>query len=272
MLRERRRSSSQRADAHGGSRPHAAAGETKGDAKGAPSSRDPLTDVRCSVAELLGTFGLTLVAAGGEVIGKVSGGEVERMARVAAPGLLVAAFIYAFGDVSGAHFNPAVTLAFALRRDFPWKRVPMYWLFQLLGAIAAAGLLRLTFGPVGDLGATTPQFGVGPALVVEIVLTWMLVTVILGTATRYSLLGPNSALAVGSTIALCGLFASPVSGASMNPARSLGPALVAGRLSEQWIYVAGPAVGSVLAVLFMAFVHRKKDPEEKKAAAGDGKA
>lgn len=239
--------------------------------KGTPISRDTLHGVRCSLAELLGTFGLTFVAAGGDVIAKVSGGEVERMARVVAPGLLVAAFIYAFGDVSGAHFNPAVTLAFALRRDFPWRKVPLYWLFQAVGAVGAAVLLRVTFGPVGDLGATMPRFGAAPALVMEIVLTWMLVTVILGTATRYSLLGPNSALAVGSTIALCGLFASPISGASMNPARSLGPALVAGSLSGQWIYVAGPAIGSVLAVLFMGIVHAKKDPEEEKAASGDGK-
>ena len=227
-----------------------------------------LAAVRPFVAELLGTFALTLAAAGGEVIAAVSHGEVSHAARAVAPAMVVMALIYAMGDCSGAHFNPAVTLAFALRRDFPWRRVPGYWAVQCGGAICAALLLQSLFGDVAHLGATEPKHGTIPALVMEITLTWLLLTVILGTATRYSLVGPNAALAVGGTIALCGLFAAPISGASMNPARSLGPMLVTGQLRHAWIYIAGPALGSLTAALLMWLMHTKKDPEEQEAAEG----
>jgi aquaporin Z len=146
--------------------------------------------------ELLGTFALALVAAGGEVIAVISGGAVSPAARAVAPGLLVMAMIYTLGSQSGAHFNPVVTLAFTLRQDFPWKRVPGYWGAQMLGAILAALLLRAIFGLVGHLGATLPHHGTIEALVIEIVLTFLLVTVILGTATNHRLTGPNAALAV----------------------------------------------------------------------------
>lgn len=200
------------------------------------------------LAELLGTFALTLVAAGGEVIAVVSGGAVSPAARAVAPGLLVMAMIYTLGSESGAHFNPVVTLAFTLRQDFPWKRVPGYWGAQLIGAVLAALLLRALFGLVGNLGATVPHYGTIEALVMEVVLTFLLVTVILGTATNHRLTGPNAAIAVGGTIALCGLFAGPISGASMNPARSLGPFLVSGQLTDAWIYVVGPFAGALVAV------------------------
>jgi aquaporin Z len=178
------------------------------------------------------------------------------------------AFIYAMGDVSGAHFNPAVTFAFALRGAFPWSRLPGYCLAQLAGALAAAGLLRILFGDVAHLGATTPKHGEFQSLVMEILLTWLLVTVILGTATRYQLIGPSAALAVGATIALCGLFAGPVSGASMNPARSLGPAIVSGEMASAWISVAGPSVGASAAVLVAWILKGNKRPQEDKAAEG----
>lgn len=220
-------------------------------------------------AELLGTFALTFVTAGGEVIAQVSGGEVSHAARVVAPGLMVMALIYAIGDASGAHFNPAVTFAFAARRDFPLTRVPSYWAMQILGAVGAAALLHALFGHVADLGATRPHYGVETAFVMETVLTCLLILVILGTATRYRLVGPNAALTVGATIALCGLFAGPISGASMNPARSLGPALVSGATQDVWIYIAGPFLGSGLAALLMAYLHTKKDPKEDEAAEGD---
>lgn len=220
-------------------------------------------------AELLGTAALTLVAAGGEVIAIRSGGQIDLTARAAAPGLMVMAVIYALGQVSGAHINPAVTLAFALRRDFPWRRVPGYWVAQILGAILAALYLRALFGHVAEAGATRPHAGVGTALAMEIVLTLLLVSIILGTATRAKVVGPNAAIAVGGTVALAGLFAGPISGASMNPARSLGPALVAGAAVHQWIYVVGPGLGAALATLLAALIHGPRQPSEAEAAEGD---
>ena len=223
------------------------------------------------LAEGLGTFALTFVAAGGEVIGSISGGEVGHAARAVAPGLTVMALIYAIGDCSGAHFNPAVTLAFALRRDFPRRWILSYWAAQFAGATAAAGLLRCLFGAAAHLGATLPKHGPVTSLVMEIALTWLLLTVILGTASRYSLVGPNAALAVGATIALCGLFAGPVSGASMNPARSLGPMLVMGQMRWAWIYVAGPVAGALAAVSLTFLLHGPKQGEpEQEAATGKG--
>lgn len=151
---------------------------------------------RCLLAELLGTFALTLAAAGADVIGQISGGQVGLAEKAVAPGLVVMALIYAIGNVSGAHFNPAVTLAFALRRDFAWRFVPGYWLAQLAGACIAAATPLALFGNVKHLGATQPQYGATSSLVMELILTWLLVTVILGTATRERLIGPNAALAV----------------------------------------------------------------------------
>ncbi|MDQ2787336.1 MAG: aquaporin [Chloroflexota bacterium] len=225
--------------------------------------------IRCLFAECFGTAALTTVAAGGEVIASISNGEVSHDAQAIAPGLLVMALIYALGDVSGAHVNPAVTLAFALRRDFPWWKVPLYWIAQIAGALGAAGCLRALFGTVAHLGANQPRHGVGVSLVMEILLSWLLITVILGTATRNRLIGPNAAIAVGGTIALCGLFAAPISGASMNPARSLGPALVGGTTGHLWIYIVGPVAGSILAVVGTWIIHGGRKPMERDAATGD---
>jgi len=167
------------------------------------------------------------------------------------------------------HFNPAVTLAFALRRDFPWRRVPGYWAVQIGGAVLAVLLLRAILGPVGDLGATRPHHGTLAAFGMETVLSVLLVTVILGTATDHHLVGHNAALAVGATIALDGLFAAPISGASMNPARSLGPALVSGQLADAWIYVAGPLLGALVAVGVAWLLRGGTTPDAVKAASGD---
>jgi aquaporin Z len=208
----------------------------------------PYLALRRLLAEVLGTFLLTLVAAGGGVIGAVSGGAISLNALVVAPALLVMAMIYTVGNLSGAHFNPVVTLAFAIRGDFPWRRVPGYWLAQFVGAVLAALFLRSLFGLAGHLGETLPHHGAIVSLIMETVLTFILLTVILGTATNHKLVGHNAALAVAGTIALTGLFAAPISGASMNPARSLGPFLVAGQLADAWIYIVGPLVGSLLAV------------------------
>jgi aquaporin Z len=180
------------------------------------NNRERLIDeLRRLLAELLGTFALILVAAGGDVIATISGGAVSPAARAVAPALLVMAMINTLGSKSGAHFNPAVTLAFTLRRDFPWSRVPGYWGAQMVGAVFAAFLLRLLFGLAGHLGATLPHYGTIEAIVMEVLLTFLLITVILGTATNHRLTGPNAAIAVGGFIALAGLFAAPISGASM---------------------------------------------------------
>jgi aquaporin Z len=221
------------------------------------------------LAEILGTFALTVVAAGGIIISSISHGEVNLTAHYVAAGLVIAALIYALGSTSGAHFNPVVTLAFALRRDFPWRRVPGYWIAQLLGAVLASLLLRQLFGTVEHLGATLPKGGAGVAFVMEILLTFLLVTVILGVVAKAELVGNNVAIAVGSTIVLCGLFAGPISGASMNPARSLGPFLVSGELGDAWIYIVGPFVGALLAVGMAILLRGETTPEARKAAQGD---
>jgi aquaporin Z len=165
---------------------------------------------------------------------------------------MVMAIIYFMGAVSGAHLNPAVTLAFALRGNFPWRRVPGYVVAQVVGGIAAALFLRAMFGTAGALGATVPGGGIGNvrALVMEVVLTAGLVNVILGTASGARNIGANGAIAVGGYIALARLWAEPVSGASMNPVRSLAPDLVRGDFSTTWIYLVGPIVGALIGVGF----------------------
>jgi aquaporin Z len=231
------------------------------------NQRDAITPRRL-VAEVFGTFALVSVAAGGEVVAKVIG-DVSPAARAVAPALLVMAMIYAIGNCSGAHFNPAVSLGFALRGAFPWEMVPTYWLAQVAGAFLASGLLRLVFPDAPDLGATHPHAGIAAALAFEVLLTTLLVTVALGTATRHELIGPNAAVAVGGTIAFADLIGGPVSGASMNPARSLGPALVGGNTQHLWIYLLGPALGAGLAVALTAVMHPHKHDGEHTAAGGD---
>jgi aquaporin Z len=202
-------------------------------------------------SELLGTFFLVLVAAGGGVVNARFGGHViPAAAQVVAPALMVMAIILFMGTVSGAHLNPAVSLAFALRGDFPWRRVPMYVLAQLAGAVLAPLLLRALFGRYGHAGLTLPGAGISDpvAMVWELVLTTGLVSVILGTASGAQQVGSLAALGVGSFIALAGLIGAPVSGASMNPARSLGPALVTGDWTAWWVYLVGPAAGAAVAV------------------------
>lgn len=178
-------------------------------------------------------------------------GQISLAAAVVAPGLMVMAIILFMGAVSGAHLNPAVSLAFALRGDFPWRRVPGYIVTQLIGATLACLFLRWVFGNVEHLGATLPGPGYQDwqALLMEIVLTALLVSVILGTASAAQNVGAIAALGVGGYIALAGLWAAPVSGVSMNPARSFGPALVSGDWHDFWVYVAGPLVGAAAGAL-----------------------
>ncbi len=201
-------------------------------------------------SELFGTFLLVLAGAGGAVLEARTGGGVGRVAAVTAPGLTVLSVILFMGAVSGAHLNPVVSLAFALRNDFAWRRVPGYVTAQLAGAVAACLMLRATFGAAGRLGATMPGrgFTTVQAAVVEGLLSLGLVSVILGTASTAQNIGSLSALGVGAYIVLAGLWAGPVSGASMNPARSLGPAIAGGDLGGVWVYLLGPLAGSLLAV------------------------
>jgi len=209
-------------------------------------------------SELLGTFFLVLVAVGGGMVSARFGGNaVPYTAKVVAPALMVAAIILFMGAVSGAHLNPAVSVAFALRGDFPWKRVPAYIVAQILGAILATLVLWALIGKQGSAGLTLPGQGISTATAMwwEVVLTTGLVSVILGTASGAQQLGPLAALGVGSYIALAGLWGSPVSGASMNPARSLGPALVLNDWTSWWAYLIGPLVGGAIAV-GIAFVLR----------------
>ncbi len=201
-------------------------------------------------AEIVGTFLLVLVAAGGPAVSAYSHGVVSRAAYVSAPGLVVMAIILSIGLVSGAHLNPVVSVAFALRHEFPWRRVPGYLIAQLIGSVLACLLLWMMVGKVGLLGTTEPGRGISDlqAMVMEAALTFGLVTTILGTASGAQNVGALSALAVGGYIALAGLWSSPISGASMNPLRSFGPDLVMGDLSHFWVYVVGPLLGTLLAV------------------------
>jgi aquaporin Z len=221
-------------------------------------------------AEGLGTFALVFVAAGADAMASLSGGEVTPLARAVAPGLLVMALIYAIGDRSGAHFNPVVTLGFTLRGLFPSRWVVPYVGVQLIGATVAGYVLLALFGPAAAEGVSKPQIDAAVAVCIEVILTAILLTVILGTADRYQLIGSNAAIAVGATIALCGLIALPIEGASMNPARSFGPAVVTGYVGDLWIYVAGPLIGSLIAVLIAFGLHGPPPRGDKPKEAATG--
>src|SRR5487761_976446 len=212
-----------------------------------PDFLDSSAEWRRIFSEIWGTFLLVVVAAGAGVVAAKSNGAVTLGMAVAAPGLMVMVIIYFMGTVSGAHLNPAVTLAFAVRHNFPWGRVPGYIIGQIAGGIAAAFFLRAMFGTTGQLGATEPGAGVSAvqALLMEVLLTAGLVNTILGTASGARNIGSNGAIAVGSYIALAGLWAAPVSGASMNPVRSLAPDLVRGDFGGAWIYLIGPLAGAL---------------------------
>ncbi len=230
---------------------------------------DPGLEWRRLFSELLGTFMLVLVAAGGGILhGK---GQISLSAAVVAPGLMVLGIILFMGAISGAHLNPGVSLAFALRGDFPWKRVPGYIIIQLVGATLACLFLYAVFGNVQHLGATLPgpEYANWQALLMEIVLTAVLVSVILGTASAAQNVGAIAALGVGGYIALAGLWSAPVSGASMNPARSFGPALVSGDFTSYWVYVVGPVAGALIAV-GCAVALRGRGGDAISYAAGSG--
>jgi aquaporin Z len=225
------------------------------------------------IVEFIGTFILVTVAAGSGVINHYVGGDpISRAAAVIAPGAIVMAMIYALGPLSGLHINPAVTLAFTARRVFRTVWAVPYIAVQLAGAVCAALVLQVMYGHVASGGnyPIAKPGGEWRSLVMEIILTAILVTVILNTATGYRSIGHNAALAVGSTVALLGLFASPISGASMNPARTLGPDIVSLDFTGWWIYIVGPIVGAAIAVMMIGLVRGRpgKDAERESAEGG----
>ena len=222
-------------------------------------------------AEFFGTFFLVLVAAGATMMMKAVPGSVTVSAAVVAPGIMVMAIIMFMGKVSGAHLNPVVSLAFALRGDFPWRRIPGYFTAQLLGALLAAWFLQATLDVSAIYGATLPaaHHSVLAAALMEGVLTLGLVSVILGTASGAQNVGIIGALAVGGYIALAGLWGNGISGASMNPARSFGPAAIAGDFTSYWVYLVGPLVGMVLA-LWAAMILRGRGGGRSGSLAAQG--
>jgi aquaporin NIP len=211
------------------------------------------------VAEFIGTFALVFAGAGAVMVDA----KTHALGHVGVAitfGLVIMAMIYAVGHVSGAHFNGAVTFAFALTRHFPWSRAIGYWCAQLAGALLAAALLRSSLGNVAHVGATLPAGSQGQSLVWELVLSFFLMFVIMAVATDTRAVGEAAAIAIGGTIALDAMFGGPVSGASMNPMRSLGPALVSGDLHALWLYILAPVVGTSLGALAYQFV-RGEQPQ-----------
>jgi aquaporin Z len=233
---------------------------------------DPRQEWRRLFAELLGTFFLVLVAAGSGMMGHAFPGVISHQAAVVAPALMVMAIILFMGKISGAHLNPVVSIAFALRRDFPWRRVPGYIVVQLAGAALAALFLHAVINVSSSYGSNFPAAGYSAdaAFWMEFILTAGLVSVILGTASGAQNVGIFGALGVSGYIALAGLWGSPISGASMNPARTFGPDLVSTTFTGYWVYVAGPIAGAVIAVA-IAYVLRGPggaDKSSEQAAQG----
>ncbi|HME64392.1 MAG TPA: aquaporin [Streptosporangiaceae bacterium] len=232
---------------------------------------DPRQEWRRLASELLGTFFLVLAAAGGGMMSHAFPGVISHTAAVTAPGLTVMGIILYMGKVSGAHLNPAVSIAFALRRDFPWARVPGYIITQLIGATLAALVLHAIINVSAMYGSNYPAHGysAGAAFWMELILTTGLVSVILGTASGAQNVGVIGALGIGGYIALAGLWGSPISGASMNPARTFGPDLVSTTFTSYWVYIAGPIAGAVIAV-GIAFVLRGRGGGKSGAGAAQG--
>jgi aquaporin NIP len=206
------------------------------------------TSVRLLAAEFVGTFALVFAGAGAVMVDA----KTHALGHVGVAfsfGLVIMAMIYAVGHISGAHFNGAVTFAFTLTRHFPWRRAIGYWCAQLLGAIAAAALLRGSLGNIAHVGATLPSGSQGQSFLWELVLSFFLMFVIMAVATDTRAVGEAAAIAIGGTIGLDAMFGGPISGASMNPMRSLGPALVSGDLHALWLYIVAPTVGTSIGAL-----------------------
>jgi aquaporin NIP len=226
--------------------------------------------VRALTAELIGTFALVFAGCGAIMVDAKTG-ALGHLGVALAFGLVIMAMIYAVGHVSGAHFNSAVTLSFALTRHFPWPRVFLYWGAQATGAILAALFLRASLGNVAHVGATLPSGSQAQSFLWEVVLTSLLMFVIMAVATDTRAVGEAAAIAVGGTVGLDALFGGPISGASMNPARSLGPALVSGDLHSLWIYLTAPLLGAALGAVAYQLV-RGDEPSPAEVAAHEMQA
>jgi len=231
---------------------------------------DASLEFRRLFSEMWGTFLLVLVAAGGGVVGALAvGSELTLAMKALAPGMMVMGIIFFMGTISGAHLNPAVTLAFAVRGNFPWRRVPGYIVAQIIGGILAALFLEFVYGGILN-GATEPGAGIsdGTAALTEAILTLGLVSVILGTASGARNVGFNGAIAVGAYIGLVSVWGAPISGASMNPGRSLAPMLVGGNLDHYWVYLVGPIIGALIAVAFEFILRGRATKAGADAAQG----
>jgi len=214
---------------------------------------------RSLCAEAIGTFALVFAGAGAIVVDA----KTHALGHVGVAivfGLVIMAMIYAVGHVSGAHFNPSVSFAFALTRHFPWRRAGAYWVAQVAGAVAAAALLRASLGDRAHVGATLPSGSQAQAFLWELILTFFLMFVIMSVATDTRAVGEAAAIAVGGTVGLDAMFGGPITGASMNPARSIGPALVSGDLHALWLYIAAPLAGAALGALAYQFVRGEAQP------------
>lgn len=201
--------------------------------------------LRACVAELIGTFALVFAGAGAVMVDAKTA-ALGHVGVAITFGLVIMVMIYAVGHVSGAHFNPAVSFAFALTRHFSWTRLLGYWAAQVSGALIAAAILRGSLGSRAHVGATLPAGSQGQAFLWEVVLTFFLMFVIMSVATDTRAVGEAAAIAIGGAVGLDAMFGGPVTGASMNPARSLGPALVSGDVHALWLYIAAPLVGAAL--------------------------
>ena len=197
-------------------------------------------------AELIGTFCLVFAAAGSVMVDEISGGLVTPLGAGLTSGLVVMAMVYAIGPISGAHINPAVTFGFVLAGDFTLRAAGVYWAAQLAGAALAGGALRLLLGMVAAMGGHSPSGGAPQSLGLEVVLTFIMVFVIMAVAARRDAVGNASGLAIGGTVALCTIIGGPISGGSMNPARSFGPALAGWTWTHHWVYWVGPLIGATI--------------------------
>lgn len=212
---------------------------------------------RKCIAEVIGTFALVFCATGAIIIDQQTNGAIGQVGMAITTGLVVIAMIYAVGEISGAHINPAVTIAFAVSGRFPFKQVIPYMLSQLAGALLASFILSLLFPGNELLGATLPSGPVSQSFIFEFILSFLLMFVIMQVSTGSKEVGMFAALAIGFTVLLEALFAGPISGASMNPARSLAPALVSGHLEHSWIYLAATIPGASAAIPIWKFLYRK---------------
>lgn len=201
------------------------------------------------IAEFIGTFAMVFCGTGAMTINEVTGGDVTHVGIGITWGLIVMAMIYAFGEISGAHFNPAVSIGFAYAKKFPWKEVPKYIFFQVAGAFAASLILLWLFPESKYLGSTIPSVDVWRAFVLELLLTFFLMVVIINVSTGSKEVGTMAGIAIGGVILLEATFAGPITNASMNPARSLAPNIVSGNLSGLWLYMIAPVIGALLAVV-----------------------